>query len=454
MTNRPTGTAGAPEPTSARTPLRPSAHGFDRASARARVLARIPRIARRPHRPRRPRGVRRRTVTAVCAVWTVWALTRLAMLWLILHDTLGVGAVGREVYGVYRHWYEQLKLGSYPLDDVTWQYPPGAGAVLLSPALLPHLTYFQAFVALALLSDAVVTLALTRAGRGAGSSAAGCRLWVCGLPLLLHTPLVRYDVQATALAVLALLTVRRRPLTGGMLAGLGAMVKVWPALTLLGTPRGRTTRAAWSSAAVGALALLGVLALNFSRPLDFLRQQGGRGIQIESLGGTALSLARLAGWSGTVEYRYGAFEFTGPHVREVALAALLLTASAFCWLLLWRVRAVRWTVATPFDAALTAVLLFTVTSRVISPQYLIWLLGLAAVCLTSRATSQRPVALLLLPATVLSAVGYPVLYLDVMAVTPLGCAVMALRNGLLLAAALLACRRLWTGTRREAPGST
>ncbi|MFF3749963.1 glycosyltransferase 87 family protein [Streptomyces sp. NPDC002018] len=374
------------------------------------------------------------------------------MLWLILHDTLGVGAVGREVYGVYRHWYEQLRLGSYPLDDVTWQYPPGAGAVLLAPALLPWLTYFQAFVALALLSDAVVTLALTRAGRGAGSSRAGGWLWVCGLPLLLHTPLVRYDVQATALAVLALLAVGRRPRTGGALAGLGAMVKVWPALTLLGTPRGRTTRAAWISAVVSALALLGFLALHLARPLDFLHQQGGRGIQIESLGGTALSLARLAGWSGRVEYRYGAFEFTGPHVAQVSLAALLLTASAFCWLILWRVRAARWTAATPFDAALTAVLLFTVTSRVISPQYLIWLLGLAAVCLTSRVTTQRPVALLLLPATALTALGYPVLYLDVMAVTPLGCLVPALRNGLLLAAALLACRRLWAGTRREVPG--
>lgn len=448
MTNPPTGTADTPEPTPARAPAPP------RAPSRTEEIPIAPPV----------QGALLTWSTwsiwiswatwSTPAVWTLWALTRLAMLHLVLHDTLGVGAVGREVYGVYRRWYEQLKLGSFPVDDATWQYPPGAGAVLLSPALLPWLTYFQAFVALALLSDAVITFALVRAGRPAGSSAAGAWLWVGGLPLLLHTPLVRYDVQATALAVLALLAVRRHPRTSGALAGLGAMVKVWPALTLLGTPRGRTTRAAWTSAAAGALVLLGALALNFGHPLDFLRQQGGRGIQIESLGGTTLSLARLAGWSGRVEYRYGAFEFTGPHVTAVSLAALLLTASAFCWLLLWRVRARHWTAATPFDAALTAVLLFTVTSRVISPQYLIWLLGLAAVCLTCRGTTQRPVALLLLPATVLSALGYPVLYLDVMAVTPLGCVVMALRNGLLLAAALLACRRLWTGTRWGAPGSS
>ncbi len=60
-------------------------------------------------------------------------------------------------------------------------------------------------------------------------------------------------------------------------------------------------------------------------------------------------------------------EFTGPYVSSVADASLALTAVAFGLLLLWRIRARRWTDATPYDAALSAVLLFTVTSRVISP---------------------------------------------------------------------------------------
>ncbi|MFE7779153.1 glycosyltransferase 87 family protein [Streptomyces sp. NPDC057445] len=356
-----------------------------------------------------------------------------------MRDDLGVGGVAREVHVLYARWYEVLARGSFPRDDVTWQYPPGAGAVFLSPALLPWLSYFEAFVALTLLADAAVTLALARAGR------TGAWLWTGGLPLLLHIPLARYDVQVTAPAVLALLAVRhRRPRTAGVLAGLGAMVKVWPALTLLGTPRGPATRAAWTSAAASAAALLAVLVLGFSHTLDFLRQQGGRGLQIESLGGTALHLAGLTGRPVTVAYRYGAFEFVGPYVTGLARLSLLLSAAAFCWLLFWRVRARRWTTATPFDAALCAVLLFTVTSRVISPQYLIWLLGLAAVCLTSRHTTQRPVALLLLPATALSSLAYPVLYEDVLAGTPLGCLLMVVRNALLLAAALLSARRLWT----------
>ncbi|MET9540453.1 glycosyltransferase 87 family protein [Streptomyces sp. NPDC006553] len=382
------------------------------------------------------------------AVAAVWLITRVGMVLLLLRDTLGIGGVRREV-DLYQHWYEQFAQGTFPPGDVTWQYPPGAGLVIMSPGVLPWLTYLQAFVALTLLADAVVTAALARADSARLTH--GTWIWVCGLPLLLHLPLARYDVQTTALAVLALLALTARSTAahqlGGALAGIGAMVKVWPALALIGTPRGRSTREAWTAAVVAALALLATLALFFSDSLGFLRQQGSRGIQIESLGGTALALAEAGGsWPGRVEFRYGAFEYVGPYVSSIGHLALLLTVIAFGWLLLWRVRAHRWTAATPLDAALTAVLLFTVTSRVISPQYMIWLLGLGAVCLTSRSTVMRPVALLLLPAAALSSLAYPVLYDHVVAGTLQGLAVMVLRNGLLLAATLLAARRLWTST--------
>lgn len=240
---------------------------------------------------------------------------------------------------------------------------------------------------------------------------------------------------------------------------MGALVKVWPALALIGTPRGRTTREAWTSAAVMAGALLTLLAAVFSNPFGFLRQQGGRGVQIESLGGTVLGFARRAGWPGTVRYQYGAMEFVGPYVSAVAAVSLALTVAAFGLLLLWRVRARHWTPATPYDAALAAVLLFTVTSRVISPQYMVWLLGLCAVCLTSRHTTQRPVAALVVAATAVSSVAYPGLYGEVVHSTWAGCLLMLVRNGLLATAAGLSFARLWRsghpvtdGVKSDAPG--
>ncbi|MFJ9035455.1 glycosyltransferase 87 family protein [Streptomyces sp. NPDC102406] len=387
------------------------------------------------------------------ALPVTWALTRAAMLLLLALDEtfpLGVGGVAREVHQLYARWAATLAQGTFPVGDPLWQYPPGAGPVLLAPDLLPGLTYFQGFVAMTLAADALVTYALVRGDR----DPRGAWLWTAGLPLLLHIPLARYDVEVTALAVLALLTLHRAPRAAGGLAALGALVKVWPALVLLGVERGRTARQAWGAALGAAAAMLLVLTLAFRAPFSFLREQGGRGVQIESLGGTVLAGARMLGRPGRVRYRYGAMEFLGPQVGVVATASLALTAVAFGVLLWWRVRARRYSAATPYDAALCAVLMFTVTSRVISPQYLVWLLGLGAVCLTSRQTTQRPVALLVLAAAGVSALAYPVLYADVTGGTGTGLAVMVVRNALLLAAAVLSFRRLWAATaakERESP---
>ncbi|AOR33965.1 hypothetical protein BFF78_25545 [Streptomyces fodineus] len=388
----------------------------------------------------------------VLAVTALWLGTRGTMLWLLLHEgapVLGGGSVAREVWRLYFDWYGVLAHGSFPTHDTTWQYPPGAGAVLLAPALLPWLSYFQAFVVLTLAADALVTAVLARAGRPAGRSLLGAALWTGGLPLLLHLPLARYDVQVTALAVLSLLALGRSPRAGGVFGALGALVKVWPALVLLGTPRGRPTREAWGWAAATGAASLAAFAVLFAHPLSFVREQGGRGVQIESLGGTALNLARKAGWPGRAQYQYGAAELAGPHVHAVATTSLCLTALAFALLVLWRMRARRWSEATPFDAALCAVLLFTVTSRVISPQYMIWLVGLAAVCLTSRHTGQRPVAALVLAATAVSTVVFPMYYQEVVDGTWTGCLLMLVRNGILASAAVLSFVRLWRSARPE-----
>ncbi|MER5430740.1 glycosyltransferase family 87 protein [Streptomyces sp. NPDC002588] len=395
---------------------------------------------------------RRRLLLVLAAAWLA---TRVLMLWLLAHDSLGIlgGRVGREVWRLYHHWYGVLAHGAFPAHDTLWQYPPGAGLVLLSPGVLPWWTYFESFVALTVLSDSVIAYVLARAGTRPGRTLAGAAVWVGGLPLLVRVPFARYDVQVTALAVVSLLALSRSTRACGAFAALGALVKVWPALVLVGVPRGRDSRSVWASAALGGTSLLLLLVFAFRNPLAFLRQQGGRGVQIESLGGTLLSLARHVGWRGRVRYQYGAMEFTGPYVPSVAHASLALTVVAFGVLLLWRIRARRWTEAVPYDAALSAVLLFTVTSRVISPQYMIWLLGLVAVCLTSRHTTQRPVAALILASTALSAVIYPVLYAEVIACTWTGTGLMVLRNGMLLAAAALSFVRLWRASTVRAPES-
>lgn len=138
-------------------------------------------------------------------------------------------------------------------------------------------------------------------------------------------------------------------------------------------------------AAVTGAVVAGACAVAAPGAFAFLAFQRERGTEIESLGALVFHGARQFGWEGRVELHYGSLEFLGPYVPVVSTLALGLSVMAFGWLLLWRVRAREFSAHTPADAAFTAVLLFTTTSRVISPQYLVWLVGLAAVCLVFRA---------------------------------------------------------------------
>ncbi|MFF5189594.1 glycosyltransferase 87 family protein [Streptomyces sp. NPDC000345] len=372
-----------------------------------------------------------------------WGVTRLVLLLFVFKVLVFPGPdVTTDVSSIYQGWYDVLRTGSFPRTDVTWQYPPAAALAILSPALLPFLGYAQAFFVLAFLADLAVLLLLLNAGRRPGRSLRGAGVWVAGVPLLGPTVYARYDVMVTAVAVAALLAGARHPRLMGALTGFAALLKVWPVLLLAGAVR----RRAWAAAAATAAAVAAVFALAMPGAFAFLTFQRDRGTEVESLGALVFHVARQFGWQGQVLLNYGSVEFLGPYVPVVSDLALGLTALALGWLLLWRLSAKRLAAHTLAEAALTAALLFTVTSRVISPQYLVWLVGLAAVCLCSRASRMTGPAVLVLAAAFVTVLEFPVFFADVVNSTPLGVGLLFLRNGLLLTAALSAAVRLWRST--------
>ncbi|WP_406449274.1 DUF2029 domain-containing protein [Streptomyces sp. NBC_00876] len=388
------------------------------------------------------------------AAFAVWALTRaLLLLCVIKVITLPGPDVTSDVSVIYHGWYDVLRSGSYPQSDVTWQYPPVAALAILSPALLPFLDYASAFFVLAFLCDALVLGLLMYASRGAARRTAGVWVWVAGVPLLGTTAYARYDVMVTAVAVAALLAGVRRPRVLGALAAFGALLKVWPVLLLAGTAPGRRTRLAWTTAAGVAAGLLVLCTAAAPGALAFLGFQRDRGTEVESLGALVFHVARQFGWQGRVELHYGSLEFLGPHVPLVSTLALGLSVIAFGWLLVWRLRARTFGVSTPADAAFTAVLLFTTTSRVISPQYMLWLVGLAAVCLVFRESRMAWPAGLVLVATGVTQLEFPLGFIHVVTSDATGVTLMFLRNGLLVAACLVACARLWRDTVRGPAGA-
>ena len=397
------------------------------------------------------RAARRRG--ALAAPLAVWAATRaVLLLWVFKVFTVPGPDVTSDVSGIYHNWFQVLRTGTFPPDDVTWQYPPAAALPLLSPGALPFLDYASAFFVLVCLTDAAVLALLLYAARRPGNRSAGVWCWVAGVALLGPTGYARYDLMVTAVAVAALLAAARHPRAAGALAAFGALLKVWPVLVLLGMRRGRATRGSWSAALLTGLVLAAGFTVAMPRAWQFLTAQRDRGTEVESLGSLVFHVARQHGWRGRLLFHFGSVEFVGPYVHLVSDLALVLAVLAAGWLLLWRLRmrapSAVWTRACAADAALTGLLLLTTTSRVISPQYMVWLVGAAAVCLTLRGTSQLPSALLVLAATGATLLEFPLGFGHVCASDGLGVTLLVVRNGLLVCASAVACVRLWRATVR------
>jgi hypothetical protein len=337
----------------------------------------------------------------------IWVLTRLYMV-----AQVGfwnhVGGRDFQDVGTYEVWSGMLADGSMPAGDA-WQYPPGAAFLFLIPRIGGD--YGIAFIVLMLALD-LIGLALTmRLARREGRDL-GVWTWLLVLPMLEVLPLLRFDLVPTVIAMAMLLVIHFRPLWFGALAGLGAAIKVWPLFLLLGEwDRRRLFRSA--VAALGAIALVFVVAqLCFGDTFGFLDHQNGRGLQKEAVAATPWQLREVVTGTPVPELtRFGSHEVGSDLADSVSqaltVAALLaLLAAALWWLA--RDRAIRAgaeqlrDLALARDFAFTVVLLFVVTSRVLSPQFMIWLVGMAAVVLSSKRTRLLRPALVVVAAAIIS----------------------------------------------------
>ena len=343
-------------------------------------------------------------------IWIgVWLVTR-ALMVVQVGFWNDVNGVNLQDVNSYESWSDYLAEGNMPTDE-GWQYPPGAAFVMLLPRI-SGLPFGESFVGTMLLVDLVGLSLMALLARRTGRNT-GVWVWLLGMPLLQMFPVLRFDLVPTVLAIAALVVIHRRPVWFGALAGIGAAVKVWPIAVLFGE-WDRRRLAIGAGTALGAIALTFIVSgLSFGDQTTFLDNQGVRGLQLESVAASPWYLeSAITGEPVNAIPRNGSNEIGSPIADDLAkllkwLAIAILAAAALWWLA--RERQIRKGRVDLTDAAVSRdfvfalVLLLTVTSRVLSVQFMIWMVGLSAVMLTAGTRRMARPAWIVIGAVVLSA---------------------------------------------------
>jgi hypothetical protein len=327
---------------------------------------------------------------------------------------------GSNDLAIYRDAGEAILGGQIPYRDFFIEYPPGSLPAFVPPALFSvdragYITLFASEMALVLVVALVLTALAARKLRGLWAWPVPALTFVAAAIMLYPVAVTRYDA-AVALtlaggALGAALGGRYVYLAYASL-GLGAAAKLVPALA--------TVPLARREAARGYAVFFGVLVLFFApavllggdRFLNSFAYHAERGLQVESL---AASILLKLGWVNGISFEYGAFEV---HGRGVGLASSLSLPMTGVLLLITALAMYRHHRRGGLDAgrfpryAAALILAFMLGSKVLSPQYIIWLLPL--VPLGAEGLAGAGVSLIFLTACWTTTQVFPIHYGDLL----------------------------------------
>ena len=343
---------------------------------------------------------------------------------------------------LYREAGESMLGGGIPYNDFFIEYPPGSLPAFIPPAVFSASRdgYAEAFafeMAILLVVTLVLTALTARRLHGPRHAFLAAGTFVAAALSLYPVAVTRYDAAvALALGLAALFATlggRFVPLAYASL-GLGAAAKLVPALALLplaltrrSTTLGLTTFVATVSLFFAPFVLLGGRGL-----LEGFAYQAERGLQVESLAASVLIPLRSL---GGVTFEYGAFEVYGGGAGLAAslsplLTIVLLTLTGFVMYRQYRRFGRLGAEAFPGYAA-ALILAFMLGSKVLSPQYVIWLLPL--IPLGARGAAGVAVCAVFLAACFATTQVFPIHYDDLLAFSYPGPELLLARNILLVA---------------------
>jgi Glycosyltransferase family 87 len=388
----------------------------------------------------------------------IWLATRLLILVLL-------AAFERFVTGDVFYYHRKINaLFSAGLDGTLYEYPTPVVWILWLPygaSFGSRVGYLVAFIVLMLALDALFCYTLWRSTGRRHDSAID--FWLIFAPLIGPLSYLRFDMLPAVLAGGALLATRRKPWVTGALTGLGAAIKLWPALLIGAFMSYKYDRrqAGLAFIVVGfGLALISLILGGWSRLISPLRWQSDRGLQIESIWATPSMVARAVmpdQWIVNMS-PYQAYEVFGPGADAWVTISNVATLLGLAMIILLTVRAFRHDGSTPVAigfVVLATVAIMIITNKTLSPQYLLWLGGPMATLLVFRrqATPEegqaiRRIALQLLVLALLTQLVYPVLYPGYIgrhghAMIIISTIVTTIRNVALVVFTIEVCRMAW-----------
>jgi Glycosyltransferase family 87 len=427
------------------------------------MVAARPATAERPARDR-PEALWSVRQAVPAFVW-LWVATRVVLLVVSLNPHL----YSTDLFGDVRAYgakVERMFQGELPYRDVAIEYPPGSVPFTVVPGLIvgTGAGYRLVFAIEMVLVDG---LGLYAAWRLARSTDRGRRriplAYTLGMFAVGPLLLLRFDLVPAVCVLLGLaLAAEGRAGPSAAALGYGAAAKLFPAvlapLLVLGLvpTQGwlRSLRRTLPPFLLGfGLTVVPALAISFSGTLDSLLYHVRRGVQIESLPANLLDLAHLAfGLPARTVHGFGAFDLdtslsgTAKLLSTVATAATLAAAAALVW---WRSSRSRGLAPGDWAAVFAiGVFAFVLPTRVLSPQYLVWLVAPAAGLATGIRGRRALWALAV--AAALSQVEFPFRYSQLRHLDWVDIGVLTCRNLLLLLACALVARVL-VAPRRPAP---
>jgi uncharacterized membrane protein len=324
---------------------------------------------------------------------------------------------------VYQRYGDAMADGQVPYLDFGVEYPPAALPVFVLPAIgdrhdpvIYRRNFERLMVICGLLAIAGVAIALTALGAGSERLLAALAFAALAPLALGSVILTRYDLWPTALLVLGLAAVLAdRKRTGLGVLGVAAAAKIFPvvvvpsALTYVWRRYGRREALVCAGVFAGVVALifLPFVRLSPGGVWDSLHRQADRPLQIESLGSSFLLVAHQFGfWTVHLNLSHGS-QNQGGSLAET-FAAIQSVVQAAVLIVLWvafargpatRERLVRYSAA--------SVAAFIAFGKVLSPQFLIWLLPLVPLVRGRRGLAASAVLAL---ALVLTQLWFPYRY--------------------------------------------